>query len=418
MKRIGVTGAFGFLGANFVRSLLETDEVPSASRGEARIVAFASRSRSNPVLEEPGIRSRFRERVEVEDLDVLDRDGMARKFEGLDAVAHFAGVVDYRESMKRRVWDIDALGAKAVFDAALAAGVSKVLYVSSICVLGSGLRASAPAEAKAGAGASGRRVCDERSLPYGDPSWPLSFASAEEALAAVEASLAGDYRFLRRSRVAYIDAKVAGWEIAKLYARERSLPVVTVFPGTVVGAGDLHREMSRLVDGVWEGKVRVSLSGLSSFVAVRDFARGAVLALERGRVGEGYVLSGREEHNLSYVDFQDLIGSVARTELWFARRKPLALPRGLLLPVAALAERLIPGAGMTKALVLSGSLRNYPCVSDKARAELGYEPSASLEPAIVECRRFSEAGRAAAGKPRSLPFVQRLLPQLSRGARG
>jgi dihydroflavonol-4-reductase len=401
MARIGVTGAFGFLGANFMKALLEEGDELGFPAGSTRIVAFASKTRDNPLLDKPGLRARFRESVSVESLDILDREDMARKFAGLDAVVHFAGLVDYRLSMKRRVWDTDVLGAKAVFDAALAAGLQKVLYVSSICVLGSGF----------GTGATGaERFCDEESPSYGDPRWPVSFASPEEALAAVEASLEGDYRFLDRSRIAYFDAKLAGWELAKQYARERGLPVVTVFPGTAVGAGDIHHAITTLVDLVWEGKLRLSFNGATSFVTARDFAKGAVLALGKGRIGEGYILSGREEHNLSYVEFQDLVASLARAEQWFAQRRPPVLPVSFLLALATLAESILPGTHLTRAFVLSGNLLSLPCSSAKACAELGYAPSSSIVPAIVECRRFAEAGWGKAKRPWILPLARHVAP--------
>jgi dihydroflavonol-4-reductase len=392
MKRIGVTGAFGFLGANFVSALLEGRRQLRFSRGDVRIVAFASRTRSNPLFDPSD--------VSVESLDILDYEDMVRKFSGLDAVAHFAGRVDYRSASRRAVWDTDVLGTKNVFDAALAAGVSKVLYVSSICALGA---------------ATTGRPADESCSPYGDPSWPISFSSSAEALAAVDASLAGDYRFVRGMKVAYLDSKLAGWELAKQYAREKGLPVVTIFPGTAVGAGDLHFAISKLVNNVWEGRLRLSFEGATSFVAARDLASGAVLALTKGRIGEGYVLGGRDEHNLGYIQFQDLIAKLARSELWFARRKPPALPRGLLLAIASVAELALPNGSLSRAFVLSGSLRNV-CTSAKARAELGYEPARSLEPAVLECRRFTEARRASAKAPWLLPFMQRILPQGLRGS--
>jgi dihydroflavonol-4-reductase len=391
MKKIGVTGAFGFLGANFVSTLL--------SGGEHEIVAFASRTRSNPLFDPSA--------VDIDGLDVLDGADMARKFVGLDAVAHFAGRVDYRPSMRKSVWDTDVLGTKAVFDAALAAGVRRVLYVSSVCALGGG--------EGLGVADEGLGVADEGSSPYGDPRWPISFASPEEALAAVDASVAGDYGFLRRMRVAYLDAKLAGWELAKLYARDRGLDLVTVFPGTAVGAGDVHFAISKLVDNVWEGRLRLSFRGATSFVAASDVAKGAALAMTKGRGGEGYILGGRDDHNIGYVEFQDRVAALARSELWFAQRRPPVLPLGLLLALATAAEFLMPNGSLTRAFVLSGSLRNL-CSSAKARAELGYSPAASLEPSILECRRFMEAARSSAKRPWLLPLVRRLLPQGLRGS--
>jgi dihydroflavonol-4-reductase len=383
MKRIGVTGAFGFLGANFVSALLEASREAAFAPEGLMVRAFASSSRGNPLFDES--------EVEVRELDILEPRLLAREFRGLDAVAHFAGQVDYGPSSKRSVWETNAIGAKRVFDAVLEAGVPRLLYVSSVCVLGS----SPPA-----------LLAGESGSPYGDPRWPISFASPSEALAAIEASLAGDYGFMRRDAVTYMDAKLAAWELAQVYARERGLPIVTVFPGTVVGAGDLHRSISRLVDDVWDGRLRFSFRGSTSFVASRDFARGALLALAKGRLGEGYILGGRDEHNLGYAEFQDLIASLARREGGQAHRGALVLPRPILLGMARSLEIIAPEAKFNAAFVLSGSLRNV-CSSAKARAELGYEPSLDLEDAILECRRFSETLRARSGPARHpSPFFQ------------
>jgi dihydroflavonol-4-reductase len=366
--RIGVTGAFGFLGANFVSALLDMRGARLAD-GDVEVVAFASRTRANPLFDAA--------RTEVASLDIMDSGGMARAFSGLDAVAHFAGRVDFRAARRRSVWDADVLGSRNVFEAALAAGVSRLLYVSSVSALGSSQAGS---------------LADEESRPYGDPRWPISFASPEEALAAVESSLSGDYRFIRRMRVAYFDAKLAGWELAKAYARDRGLPVVTVFPGTVVGAGDQGRSISSLVDSVWEGKLGISLPGSTSFVGARDFAEGAVLALAKGRVGSGYVISGRDEHNLGYDEFMGIIAALARAEGCPARARPFVPAAPVIRAASWAAEALAPKSGLTAALALSGSADNR-CSSAKARAELGYEPGPSLEPSIIECRRFSMASR-------------------------
>jgi dihydroflavonol-4-reductase len=374
MKRIGVTGAFGFLGANFIAALLEGRVRGQYADDDMEITAFASRTRTNRLVDPL--------KVLVKDLDVLDYGDLVRKFSGLDLVAHFAGRVDYRSAARRSVWDTDVLGTKKVFDAALEAGVSRLLYVSSVCALGEGARDGTPGGTRA----------DEASSPYGDARWPISFGSPAETLAAVDASVRGEYDFLSKMKVAYIDAKLAGWELAKAYARDRRLPVVTVFPGTAVGAGDLHHAISMLIDKVWEGRLRFSFQGSTSFVAARDLARGAVLALARGRPGEGYVIAGRDEDDLGYADFQGLVARIAQAEGWPAERRPIVFPRPILLGIAAVAERIAPRGSLTRSFVISGSLRNV-CSSAKARAELGYAPVQSLEAAVVECRRFSELTR-------------------------
>ena len=362
--RIGVTGAFGFLGANFIAALL--------GRGSVRIVAFASKARSNPLFDPSD--------VEVVSLDVLDLEDMTHKFVGLDAIAHFAGSVEFSAQGKRLVWDTNVLGTKRVLDAAIAAGVGRVLHVSSICVLGQRSRAEGG-------------LLNEMDSPYGANRPRNSFGSPAEALDAVDRSSRGDYSFLPKVRVAYFDSKLAIWELVKSRARETALDMVTVFPGTVVGPGDLHHSISRLVDGVWDGSLGSTLEGATSFVGSRDFARGALLALTKGKAGEGYVISGRDEDNLSYREFMSLVARVARDNGGRPRaRTPRAAPAGLALAAATVAELVAPRIGLSRALVLSGTVRNV-CSSARARTELGYEPGPGLEAAILECRRFSEALR-------------------------
>jgi nucleoside-diphosphate-sugar epimerase len=390
--RIGVTGAFGFLGANFISALLQ--RLP-----ETEITAFASRTRANPVFSSDTVR--------IRDLNILHPAAMAEKFQGLDAVAHFAGRVDYRRQMRREVWEIDVLGAKKVFDAVLKANVAKLLYVSSICALGAGRQSNeheaasmatsiaSPEASPAGSIPSSLalppsaqlRRADENSIPYDDPNWPISFTSSSEALAAVDASEAGDFSFIKSMDVAYFDAKLAAWELAKRYCNEKGLPIITIFPGTAVGPGDLNNGISKLVNSVWEGKLRFAPSGATAFMDSRDLGRGALLSLLEGKIGESYVIAGRDEHNLSYKKFMEMVAGIAQKE---SRLKPSsihAIPAGPAILAASLIERILPKSSLSKALILSGSVRNL-CTSAKAQRELGYEPRADLAESIMACRAF------------------------------
>jgi dihydroflavonol-4-reductase len=369
MENIGVTGAFGFLGANFVAALAQEGKAFPESPRKTRIVAFASKTRSNPLFSNDA--------VTVTGLNVLDRQSLTSKFAGLDAVVHFAGKVDYSRRHKKEVWDIDVLGAKNVFEAAFAAGVKRVVYISSICALGPG-------------GSPSGGLADEKSAPYGNPGWPISFASPQEALDAVKASESGDYRFLERMRVAYFDAKLAGWELAKRYALEYGRPIVTVFPGTAVGPGDLHDSISRLVGKVWDGELRVAPGGATAFLDSRDCGEGVVLALRKGRPGEGYILAGQDGHNLRYAEFMGLIAKVARERGGRGAKRIATAPRGLSLAAASIAEAVLPSSGLSSALVLSGQMRNV-CSSAKAMRDLGYAPRPSLEESIAACRNFGKA---------------------------
>ncbi len=375
MNRIGITGAFGFLGANFVEAILSERNAEASDSTKPEIVAFASKTKYNPLFHPDA--------VITQSLDIMDARDLVEKFRGLDVLAHFAGRVDFRRANKREVWDTDVLGTKRVFKAAMAAKVKKILYVSSICALGPGNlhQKTMPGQT------APRSLADENSTPYGNPGWPISFSSPAEALEAIAASERGEYGFLEAMKVAYFDAKLAGWELAKHFNREKSLPIVTIFPGTAVGPGDLHNSISKLVNNVWEGRLRLAPRGVTAFMDSRDLGNGALLALREGRIGEAYVLAGRDEHSMSYGEFMKLICGVAKQKDGRKASEVFTLPLGLSLAAASIAESLTPMSSLNRALVLSGSVSNA-CTSAKAMRDLGYAPRASLEDGIADCRNF------------------------------
>jgi len=363
--RIGITGAFGFLGSNIAREAL--------ARGY-ELVAFASRRRDHPFLPAGS--------VELRDLRLGQEPVPAEALAGLDAIVHAAGATSFRAADARSVWDVNVLGSRALYEAALAAGVSRFVDLSSVNAIGS----------------TGGRLVDERSGMRYDRGYPCSFSGPEETLAAVAASADGDYRFLRRSEVPYIDSKVAAFELSRRYARERGLPLVTVYPGTAVGAGDPGGGIGRFIDMVWEGRLGIAPSGSTSYMDAGDFARGALAALERGAIGEGYILAGE---TMSYAAFMELVWELAGDSGADGRggrmrpRRAAVVPAALGALGAGIAERALPGLGLYRALAVSGAVRQaYD--SGKAKRELGYKPERPLAESIRECRRFSEALRAKA----------------------
>lgn len=391
--RIGITGAFGFLGSNIAREAL--------ARGH-ELVAFASRRRAHPFLPAGS--------VELRDLRLGPEPPPTAAFAGLDAIVHAAGATSFRAADARAVWDVNVLGSRALYEAALDSGVARLVDLSSVNAVGS----------------VGGRPADERGGMRYDRRYPCSFVGPDEALAAVAASAGGDYRFLRRSAVPYIDSKVAALELSRRYARERGLPLVTVYPGTAVGAGDLGGGIGRFVDMVWEGRLGIAPSGSTSYMDAGDFARGALAALERGAIGEDYILAGE---TMSYAGFMALIrelaGGLGAGESGAGgsgaghggrgrgpgrlggrvagrggrgmrgirgRRRAFVVPAAIGILGAGIAERVLPGLGLYRALAVSGAVRQaYD--SSKAMRELGYKPERPLAESIRDCRRFSDIVR-------------------------
>jgi dihydroflavonol-4-reductase len=354
---IGVTGSAGFLGANLLSRLR------SAEPADAQLVAFYSTRTVNPLTAGLSLK-----RVH---LDVTVRQEVFERTRGLDVLFHLAGKVDYARHDLKRTWDINVLGARNVFDAALANRIGRVLYVSSISVLGTAAAAGC--------------LADETNDPYAGRDNPISFRDRGEALQAARASAEGEYGFLSRVRVPYFDSKLAAYELALEYRRRHGLPVTVVFPGTAVGAGDTGFAITRLVAMVYAGRLRFTLPGGTSFAAAEDIGEGLRLAWLRGRDGEGYIVTGRAEENLSYGRFMEKVALVSRRD--YGRRVPrrfLTVPAGLCRSAARVARAAPPGSQLNEGLILSGSV-THRFSHAKATRELGYEPKTTLDSAIRQC---------------------------------
>lgn len=172
--------------------------------------------------------------------------------------------------------------------------------------------------------------------------------------------------------VAYVAAKSAAERVA-LAAADRC-DVLAVNPGYLIGPDDPGSIMGRYCQRFWRGRVPVSAPGGFNVVDVRDVATGHLLAAERGRRGERYILGGE---NLSHVLFGRLLAQVAG----FLPRGLPTTPRLLLWLAAAGAELRAkftgrePYPSFQQARVLA--CRWYVS-SAKAGRELGYAPRSAL----------------------------------------
>ncbi len=357
--KIGITGAFGFLGANVVAQCIKQNE---------QVVAFYSHNTSNPLFKNTD--------VEARKINILDKQNVRSACKDLDALIHLAGAVDFSAAMRKKVWEVNVLGSINIYETILDLGIPKFIDTSSITALGPSI---------------GNILVDEANgNPY-QKSNPIMFANADEALQAVDASVQGDFRFLQRSRLMYFDSKLAATELSRRYFLKRGLPVIRIFPGTAVGRGDLHYSVSQLIDSVWEGRLGMTYPGTTAFMDAGDFAKGVLLALEKGKPGDEFVLAGKTEDNLSYADFMQLIAKTAQLHKSpYARNKrPLVLPAVIAKPASLVFEKIAPKLGLSYALSLSACL-THRFSSEKAISMLGYAPKTPLEDSILACREFSQ----------------------------
>ncbi len=262
-----LTGGTGFLGSAVARALL------TAGHG-VRVLARAEAARR--VLD--GLD------VEFAPGDLLDSGSLADAARDADAVVHCAA--DYRLWVPdpARMAAVNVGGTEALMRAAMAAGIGRVVHVSSVATL----------------------------KPRADGS------PADEGDAARPDQAIGPYKRTKVEAERLVESMVA----------REGLPAVIVNPSTPIGPRDVRpTPTGRVLLDAARGRVPGYVDTGLNLVHVDDCARGIVAALERGRLGERYVLGGQD------VSLRDLlVETLARAG---RRGTPRALPRGPLLPLAA-----------------------------------------------------------------------------------
>ena len=242
-----VTGATGFLGSHVARAL--------AGRGE-----------NLRVLVRPSSDLRALEGLDAERFkgDLRDRASLDRALEGVQRVFHVAA--DYRLWARdpREIHESNVAGTQNLLDAAQRAGVEKFVYTSTVATIA---------------------VPREGALPN------------EETQSSVK-EMIGHYK---RSK---FEA-----EQCALRAAEAGLPVVIVNPTTPVGPGDWKpTPTGKIIVDFLNGRMPGYVDTGLNFVPVEDCARGHILAAERGRIGERYILGGR---NLTLKQMLDVLASTS-----------------------------------------------------------------------------------------------------------
>jgi dihydroflavonol-4-reductase len=325
-----VTGATGLVGGAVVAELL--------ARGH-RVRALVRPSSDLSNLDAV--------RVELVRGDVLDRPSVEQALEGCQAVVHCAGLATLTADRKT-LFQVNAGGVEVVLGAALAAGVERAVLTSSTAVLG---------------GSRVPRVMDEETT------------SSAETIG-----------------LHYFTSKKRGEETA-LDLAARGLPLVVVRPSFVLGPGDIYRSSASMVAALAKRRMPIFVQGGASYCDVRDVARGHVEALERGPVGEIYILGG---HNLT---MDEMVGRVCRMAgVPAPRRVPYAAASLAIQGMRLLAAFGGRAPAIHPDLLRAGALYTF-VTSAKAQRELGYTIRPFEETARDTLRWFVQSGTLRATTP-------------------
>jgi dihydroflavonol-4-reductase len=286
------------------------------------------------------------EAAEVVTGDLRDPSSVARALEGCDTVFHCAA--DYRLFVRdpQEMYRSNVDGTRNVLRAAADAGVSKVVYTSSVGALG--LNAD------------------------GSP--------ADETVPVTLEDMLGHYK----------RSKFLAERVADEFAAD-GLPVVIVNPSTPIGDRDVKPTATgRVILDFLNRKTPAYVDTGLNWIDVKDVARGHLLAAERGRHGEKYIL-GNE--NLS------LLGIFERLERLTGLSAPrVRLPHWVPLTVAAIDTGWARLTGGEPRVALDGvRLSRYKMYfsADKAVRELGLPQTPIDEPLARAVEWFRENGYVA-----------------------
>ncbi|MCS6892751.1 MAG: SDR family NAD(P)-dependent oxidoreductase [Rhodovarius sp.] len=301
-----LTGGTGFLGSSVARALI--------ARGHAVTVLARPEAPRKvldglPVAFQPG--------------DLTDPPSLSAALAGCDALVHCAA--DYRIFVPdpARMFAVNVEGTRAIMQAALRAGLSRIVHVSSVATL--------------------------KPRPDGSPATEEDAARPEEAI--------GPYKRSKTEAERLVEGMVA----------REGLPATIVNPSTPIGPRDRRpTPTGRVILEAARGAMPAYVETGLNLVHVEDCAAGIVAALESGRVGERYILGGQD------VTLRELLTYIAGL---FGRRPPFRLPRLPLYPLAYVAEAIARLTGREPMLTVDGltmaGQRMY-FSSAKAQRELGF----------------------------------------------
>ena len=325
MSRAALTGATGYLGLTLAQRL----------RAEGRSLAALVRRSSDPAAV---ARLRALDATIVEgDLD--DPAALRRLLDGAELAVHCAALIAYRPRLRTAMWRINVDGTARVVEACRAAGVRRLVHVSSIAAVG---------------------LSDGRTPLNEDSPWEAG------------------------GLMAYLDTKRAAEErVAEAVAS--GLDAVIVNPAAIYGPAEVLSRTSGLVERVARGRLRVAPPGGINVVPLETVVEGVLAAERHGRAGRRYILGGE---NLEIPALFERIARAAGRSL-----RPLVLPAWTRAPLRLamnLADPLVPLTAWYTPDLCGAFGRYMWCDTRRMTAELGVRATdfdTCLSETVAQLRR-------------------------------
>ncbi len=306
--RLFITGGTGFIGRSVLQRLTGTDH---------ELVCLARPASDTEPLLQAG--------ATVVHGDLTDPASLAAGIAGCQCVVSLANLYEFWVPDRRQYTKVNVEGTRNLLEAALDAGASKVVHVSTGAV-------------------------------FGDASWPITETSTPGPNCASE----------------YVRSKRASDEVAWHLFETRGLPLVMIYPGAVLGPGDpkaAGRYVERLVNRRMPAQVLTDR--MFAWVDVRDVAEAIVRAIDmEGNIGEKYLVVAE---NRSFGEINRMVAEISG-----ARLPRLTLPDAVATASARLLTLIADGLGRPPLLDLAADQialmrQGFQVDGSKAARELGLE---------------------------------------------
>jgi nucleoside-diphosphate-sugar epimerase len=313
-----LTGGSGHLGANLVRHLL-------ADGHEIRALA------------QPGTDNRALEGLPLEICygDLRNLDEIRRAVSGVERIFHTAAKVSTIIGGEQELFDCNVLGTRNLLRAAREAKVGRVVVTGSFSAVGH--RADGPSD---------------ESVPFNPFAWAMPYEKSK-----------------------------AGVEHECLKAVVEGQDVVIATSCAIIGPYDfLPSRMGRVIRDFANGKFRAYIPGGFEFVAARDIVAGHLLAMEKGRTGQKYIIATEFKTTDEWMAMLE--------EVTGRKRPPLRIPSKWMMPLAYVSEFMVthffPNRSLrfTPGAIHVLAMHRHADIT-KAKTELGFAPT-SIKEAVRE----------------------------------
>lgn len=312
--KVLITGGSGFVGSAVVRKLI--------FRGhDVRVLV----RHSSPLDNLEGLD------VELAFGDLIEPQSVQQAMTGCEAVIHVAA--DYRIWVPQadKMFQANVDGTQNVLDGAIAAGIRRLVYTSSVATLG---------------------------LPKGE-------CAANEDTPIETTDLIGPYK----------TSKYVADKLVTKSAGGSAMEIVIVHPSTPIGPRDIRpTPTGKIVIEAASGRMPAFVDTGLNVVHVDDVAEGHALALERGLPGRRYILGGEN------MTLAEILRAIA--EIVHQKAPKVRIPHGAVMPIAAIAEAWGHLTGKEPFVTRDGvklARKRMFYSSDRAICELGYRPRPARE---------------------------------------